>query len=865
MLLLLLACQGKDTSESGKPDSGAGPDLAERLGADQVRAGVVTDAASLFGGVSSEGRLGDIKIYNDRSQFVIQQAGESNYYVEYGGNLIDADIVRAPGQPGRDLIDELAVMVGLGRLVDATIVTVDDDGSDGVATVRVEGDTAPMHLITGALESDAIIADLDLHVITTYQLRPGESSLTVRTTVENRDPTDVVLQVGDVGMVSFDVGERWASRTGLADADTAAVRMNGIVGQHNELAVGIVGDGTDLEQGALGQLLGGIAASIAGFSEALTIPAGGDVSYVRRVGVAKDPATLLGEAWARESGDRQLLSGVVTDSAGSVVPGARMHILDANGAALSLAFADAQGAWSAIVPSGPVSLLASGRGSGYLVDLPPGHAQISPYEIDQATSLATLATGSDPIPFAEGYGYATGRPGVAPTLVAPGILDVTVADGRPAVVRVDRLDADVAEDSRFVPGRPNGSEVYGFIRDGEMEVPVEPGNYHVVVRRGVRDEVWTQDVSVASGQTLPLRATIVPAYTLDGIWEGDPHSHAAPSADGGIPMEDRLLVTAADGVDIHFGTDHDHIADYRPLVEPMGLQGVLQSVLADECSPVLRGHFNIWPAQSDLPGMNHGAPLWWFGYDDTAEIFGWMRATAVPGGVVQANHPVGSSGMFSFAEYDPTEGTVGAPDKWSSDFDAMEVLNSDSHEEYWDYYLDLLRRGKRVMPVGVSDSHTWTGGTPGLNITFFDAEVPFADYSDDGLLGAVARRATVVSHGPYIDARIGGAWAPGAEVAPGTLNVTVRAPSWMPVETVTLWQDGDAVQTVACTGAAPAPCSASFDLDPFDDAVYVVTAESVSSPMVEAWPGNLAWAATSGIYVDVQGDGWTAPYPWVAD
>lgn len=865
MLLLLLACHGKDTSESGRQDSAAGLDVSVRLAEGQVRAGVVDDASALFGGVSAEGRLGDVKIYNDRAQFVIQQPGDSNYYVEYGGNLVDADIVRAEGQPGRDLVDELAVMIGLGRVVDATRVTVEADGSDGVAVVRVEGDTAPMHLITGALESDALVPDLDLHVITTYELRPGEAAMTVRTTLQNREATEQSLAIGDVGLVSFDVGERWASGTGLGDAGTGAVRMNGIVGQHNEVTVAIIGDGAELEQGAIGQILGGIAASIAGFSETASIPAGGELEYTRRIGVAADPATLLGEAWGREGGDKQLLSGVVRDTAGEPVPGARVHVLGADGAALSLAFADAAGSWSALVPAGPVGLLATGRGNGFIVDLPPGHAQISPYEVDQASSLALLASGSDATPFAEGYGYASGTPGVPPTLVAPAILDVTIADGKPAVVRVDRVDADVEVDDRFVPGRPGGSEVQGFVRDGQLDLPVEPGSYHVVVRRGVRDEVWTQDVTVASGERLALAASVPAAYTLDGVWVGDPHSHAAPSADGGIPMEDRLLVAAANGVDIHFGTDHDHVADYRPLIAPLGLDGVLRSVLADECSPVLRGHFNIWPAVEGLSGMNHGAPLWWFGYADTAEIFGWMRATAATGGVVQANHPVGSSGMFSFAEYDPAAGTVAASDKWSEDFDAMELLNSGDHEEYWDYYVDLTRRGKRVMPVGVSDSHTWTGGSPGLNVTFFDGQAPFAEYSDEGLIAAVARRATVVSHGPYIDARVGGAWAPGADVGPGTLDVTVYAPSWMPVETVTLWQDGEAMQTVACAGAAPTPCAAAFALEPFSDAVYIVTAESESTGMLEAWPGELAWAATSGIYVDVDGDGWTAPYPWLAD
>ena len=46
--------------------------LSEVLGPDEVRAGVVNTPEELFGGISAEGRVGDIKIYNDRVRFVIQ-------------------------------------------------------------------------------------------------------------------------------------------------------------------------------------------------------------------------------------------------------------------------------------------------------------------------------------------------------------------------------------------------------------------------------------------------------------------------------------------------------------------------------------------------------------------------------------------------------------------------------------------------------------------------------------------------------------------------------------------------------------------------------------------------------------------------
>ena len=63
-LLTVLACK-KD------PETPA-PDLTERLGSGESRAGIVVDPASLFSGISAEGRVGDIKIYNDRVQFILQ-------------------------------------------------------------------------------------------------------------------------------------------------------------------------------------------------------------------------------------------------------------------------------------------------------------------------------------------------------------------------------------------------------------------------------------------------------------------------------------------------------------------------------------------------------------------------------------------------------------------------------------------------------------------------------------------------------------------------------------------------------------------------------------------------------------------------
>lgn len=861
MLLLLLACTGEDADSSLPP-----PDLVAPLGPDEVRAGVVTDPAALFGGVSAEGRLGDVLLVNDRVRFVVQQVGDSSYYLEHGGAIVDADVVRPAGEPGRDLVDELAVMVGFGLVCAATSVEVVAEGRDGEAVVRVEGPAAPLTLATGALESPGLIAARDLWITTEYRLAPGSWHLVATTTVENRDGEELPLAVGDVGLVSLDVGEIYAPRTGLAEPDGEPMDWIAVLGRRNEVALALLAATDALETGPVGSLLTSLAQSVSGFGPTETVPDGASITWTRHIGVAPDLAALTG-ARDRARGPTQALSGVVTDGA-APVPGARVHVLDAGGEPLTVAFADQEGAWSATVPAGPVSVVPTGRGSGLVVDLPAGAGTLSPYEADPTVTLASIAAGADGPAFAEGHGQGAAVQWPAPaTLPARGTLAVRVADGGPAVVRVAFAAGDpAAVDGRLVPGRPSGHAALGWVRDGALDVPVEPGTYVVTVHRGARDEQHVETVTVAPGGTATVEADVPRAFEVAGVQVIDPHSHASPSSDGGIPMEERLLVTAANGIDIHVGTDHDHVADYRPLLEPLGLAGRLRSVVAAEVSPVLRGHFNTWPTEV-APGANGGAYRWWLGYEDTAEIFAWMRAAVGTEGVIQLNHPIGSSGMLGHAGYDPVAGTVASAAHWSEDFDAMEVVNSGDWAEYFPSFVDLARRGHPVVPVGVSDSHGHTSGQVGLAVTWLHTGLPLDEVDDDALRAAMARGATVASLGPLVEARVDGAWAPGGTFAGvPTLEVTVWAPSWMPVETVSLWRDGAVVATEPCVGAAPSWCAASWPLEATDDASWVVTAQSATRPMTGAWAGTLAFATTAAMRTDLAGDGWEAPLPrWTVE
>ena len=208
-LLTVLACQ-KD------PESPA-PDLTERLGSGGSRAGIVVDPAALFSGISAEGRIGDIKIYNDRVQFILQGDRNGDYYVEQAGGVVDADIVRQEGALGRDLVDEMAGMYGLGRMGELRQVTIVSDGSDGPAHVRVEGEEGALGLLEGILGQGGV-PDLGLEICTDYILEPGSNLMQVRTTLRAADG-EVTLAPGDLLMGSLDAAAQWTPGAGFGDFD----------------------------------------------------------------------------------------------------------------------------------------------------------------------------------------------------------------------------------------------------------------------------------------------------------------------------------------------------------------------------------------------------------------------------------------------------------------------------------------------------------------------------------------------------------------------------------------------------------------------------------------------------------------------
>ena len=846
-LLLLVACGGSDNSIEDRVPALA---LNVALAPGETRAGVVSTSDALFAGISAEGSIGDLKIYNSRVRFIVQNVREGSYYLHQAGSVIDADIVRPAAQPGRDMVDEWPAMAGIGRLLQPTRVWVQSDGSDGDAVIVAEGWESPLDLFNGVLEGD-IIENLNLKIRTEYRLPADSWFLQVTTTVTATDG-DAIFQPGDAIMGAQESVSTWSPGVGFKAINSDLTGWRGYIGKRNELAFGLFREPDQVSSPGGLKAFSSLIAIIGAFGETITLLDGDEFGWTRNYGVGPDPATLT-DAWlARSSAPTDTVAGVVTADDGPVA-GARVTI-SIDDAPWTLAFTDEFGAFSAEVPAGSnTSVLAHARGTGLFFDGPAGAGQYSLYSDVAPTKrvLASLENGAPGIPMASGRGVAQAADPLH--LGVPGAISITVDDGLPFAARLQATVPELPVDEAQVGTREINYPAAGWSRDGTLQLLAEPGTYELIVHRGARYTAHSEPVVIEEGQQLEVSAILARGFEHPGYLFGDPHSHSGPSPDSYIPMAERLLETAADGVQLHFATDHDHISDFRPLISPLGLQGILNTVVATEVSPVARGHLNCYPLQQRSLTQNNGAFAWWRErVQTTSEEFDLLRdryggPLEQDGGfILSMNHPIWV-GVADLANWEP--GIIGEQDYWADDFDAMEVNNGGSYETYLPLYLDLIARGHYITPVGVTDSHSYFGGGPGLNGTYIGMGIDDpAEYTDDLLRRAYLERNTIVSRGLFLQMSI----APGSVlVGDQTLDVEALG-SWANADRLLVYTNDQLTQIL------PGPAH-SIVLSPNSDASYVIVAEgdTAMSPVYTSTP----WAMSSAIFIDADGDGWRPPKP----
>lgn len=818
---------------SGDPDP-VPLDLSERLGAGQVRAGVVAKAEDLIGGPTAAGTVGDFKLYNSKIAVIVEAPGPSHGYDIYGGKIVDADLVRAPGEPGNSQFGEVFYTWNFRTML-GTAAEVVNDGSDGKAAhvrVKAKDDVFPLLQAVVGDVSDPLNFDITID----YVLEPDTNYLKVTTSIEPVGDEAQFVNMHYIGYLLGDGLRMFAPGSGfdgLGSRDGQDVTYVGGVAE--KVSYSFFTPGADVRP--LLPIEGFRLTDAGRFTAEPGEPVIHEMYVVVGPGdlaVHEDTHRKLLQVESKDVPEVRTVSGSVR-SGGTGVGGATVHVLTSGGAGyVTQTRTDENGDYRLALAPGQYRLLATaeGRDSGEETPVTIGSDDVSDLMLDVG---------------------ALGR------------LEIVATEkGAPVPVKVQAVRTSpppAPADMLGLEPRHKGYERVEFLPPQTTVLSVPPGEWTVHVSRGFEYEVETTTLTVEAGSTHTIAAEMKRVVDTTGWVSGDYHVHAQWSPDSDDLLEHKVLALVAENVEVPISTEHDHIGDFQPTIERMGLTTFARSIIGSEVSTITYGHINAFPLPQDPTKPNNGAVLWY--WKPGGQVMSELRQFST-NPVIQLNHPrqAAHKGFFSATDFDPVAFEPRAPENWSTNFDAIEIANGGRpHFDDWFAFLD---RGMRRLATGNSDSHTSRSDMVGYprNYVFAGTDEP-AELDMGEYMEALRAGRLLVSGGIFVEIT-SDSHKPGDVVSRSSLSggvlplrVRVQAPSWVPAGQLEIVLNGEVVAT-----RMPADSGSAVLLDevvdipvPADVDSWVVARVEGSGDLSPVAPGARAFGFTNALFVDADGNG----------
>lgn len=882
--------------------------------APRARAQVIGALEDAIGGRHAIGQVGDFLLENDQIRLVIADTGvyadgsrPTTYgraNTTFGGSLIDADLVRVGGEGARGN-DQLAELLPgfLFTVINPTKVEVTRRGDDGgPAEVTVTGTGGDL-LQMVALLNTGLVFPGNLELKNIYRLHPGRRYVEIETVVKNVAPNGGAHPFPYLDPAELD------NLIGGNIPNLPAIQLSVPMGQlpllggdQDLFAPGVAGFNVKFAIEDSYLIAGGfpafpglavdfLASRGDGVSYGLAIPdapsnyvktfaagyAGQDLTpysmvlpftYAGVAGVfmANPPAQLgAGEEFHFTSyfvvgdGDVASVADAIYELRGQPTGVFGGRVVDewtsAPVARANVMILDAQGR--------PVNQIATDERGAFAANLPVGTYTYQVITDDRPRTVARALTIR-----------AGERTGELVTMQPPATLVVSVIDeqGRNAPSKIQLIGTfDAANQGRdprsFLYSLPLGErrrptafdggnrfiEGAWWTKDGRVSAQVRPGTYELVVSRGPEYEVTRQMITVGEGEFAARQLKLERAFETPGWVAGDFHIHAAPSTDSGLPIDQRVISCAAEGLEVAVATDHNYITDYAPVIAATGLDPWLLGIPGMELTTFEMGHFNGYPLRID-PGSTRGGEFLWAN-QPPQKLFDQLRALAVDParGVVQVNHPRQVVlGYFASFFIDPATaepytpaGILGvfAPygdefgaDKFSYDFDSVELLTGRKIENVHNFrapnpippgphpdpqpvpgeivvgpdgrpkfpgvvetWFTLLDRGHRATGLGSSDTHALLGDEPGYARTLLyvgEGKDTPGGFTQTDVVDAVHAHRALTTNAPFVELGVGAARVGDTTIVQGgsaELRIRVRAPSWAKVDRLIVYTNGGAI------------------------------------------------------------------------
>ncbi len=450
------------------------------------------------------------------------------------------------------------------------------------------------------------------------------------------------------------------------------------------------------------------------------VPKGGSLSFTGYLAVGSgDVASVqkiayeLKDTFVRPNGREFLLkdrtphgwiSGIVREAkTGRALAGVSVVLKDEQGNFQSQATTQPGGQWSAPVPPGKYRAFASDRtrsaaSSEGTAEVADGQSARLDVTLEEPGELQVVVVDKQgrPLPSKISVEGVYSHTGAEPPRRF--LYDLKAGER----YRVSDLDPDGAE-----PSTRRYLERVFFLAQGSGLKAIRPGQYTVYASRGPEYSLGQAKVTIEAGKTSTLYFTLEHLLPTPGWVSADFHVHSVKSVDSDMELTDRVVSFAVEGVDFLTATDHNYVTDLQPTIDALSLSDWLRADVGLELTSLEMGHFNGFPLQVNPGPVQHGVFKWFL--SPPGDLFAQLRGLGKDPSkvVVQVNHPrdtvLGYFNAFNIGTYSgapiPPSSLVALdtsplpngeqspyhPDRFSLDFEALEVFNGKRPDVMFNY------------------------------------------------------------------------------------------------------------------------------------------------------------------------------------
>lgn len=814
----------------------------------------ITDKKDLLTGPKAQGKIGDYKLTNGKVSFVIESIlRASSGYAMYGGTMLDAVRHDVKDSPGDMWGEAFPVFMGEKGLFDVRTMEGEDlgivnpGGKDQPAILSMKAHDAPVPIVEEFLGKKTNPQNFEITV--TYTLHPEADFLVIDTSVKDKSgkPRDIII--GNA-FIFGDTMQDFAIPFGYDQVKFTKkpVDLFGVTGSGptDKISYGIFSPDSPFTFSVKYQAL------YFGFYKKYKIEAGAEAKLTQYYFVGNGDIkgiqdSMMYNVQGIKTDDMGYFGMTVTENGKPFKGNARIHItkMGEKGEEYVTLYKYA--------PQFKGTPLAGNETQGRY--LPEGEYKAYAYAYDMKNPAPQVFKVSKSQSQLLSFDFSSSA-----------TLSFDVKDDKkqniPAMLVLEKKDGMEKPSAMFGEEREGYGNYYRvyFTKDGKGKLPAAPGTYKISFSRGFEYEIDVKDdFVVESGKEKSVSAVLVHSVDTKNYISADFHLHSMPSPDSNDLFEDKIIGYAGQGLEIPVATDHDVITDYTPIIQKLGLQKWMRSMIGLELTTMKLGHFNGYPLKYETDKRNNGA-IDWYGMKGS-EVMNALRLQGDGEDVVQINHPrSGGMGYLSAVGYDPKTGKAILPDQFDLNFDALEIFNGKGIGELAvtapDWY-SFLNQGIRMSALGNSDSHhiyNIEAGYP-RNYCFVGKDDP-QKVTDAEIVKSVKNQQVIVSGGAFVEAWINGK---GLGELVGTnnvkLKVKVQAPSWMDVNKLVVLANGKEVQTVDIPESKTVVrYDGEFSFSVAKDTWYVVIVTG-DKDLAPVYPGAKSYSFTNPIFVDADANG----------